>query len=77
MEENPTRLFMPSHWTGETDYSEVELSKQDRSNAPTPYCLCRGRRAKTPMEPFDIHSLSILFGSCKTGIGNESHPERC
>ena len=34
-------------------------------------------RAKTPMEPFDIHSLSILFGSCKTGIGNESHPERC
>lgn len=34
-------------------------------------------RAKAPMEPFDIHSLSILFGSCKTGIWNESHPEIC
>lgn len=44
MEENPTRLFMPSHWTGETDSSEVELSKRDRSNAPTPYCLFRGGR---------------------------------
>ena len=29
MEENPTRLFMPSHWTGETDSSEVELSKRE------------------------------------------------
>lgn len=44
MEENPTRLFMPSHWTGETDSSEVELSKRDRSNAPAPYCLFRGGR---------------------------------
>jgi hypothetical protein len=44
MEENPTRLCMPSHWTGETDSPEVELSKRDRSNAPTPYCLFRGGR---------------------------------
>lgn len=42
MEENPTRLCMPSHWTGETDSPEVELSKRDRSNAPTPYCLFGG-----------------------------------
>lgn len=32
-------LCMPSHWTGETDSPEVELSKWDRSNAPTPYCF--------------------------------------
>ncbi len=37
IEENPTRLCMPSHWTGETDSLEVELSKRDRSNVPTPY----------------------------------------
>lgn len=42
IEENPTRLCMPSHWTGETDSPEVELSKRDRSNAPTPYCLFGG-----------------------------------
>ena len=46
MEENPTRLCMPSHWTGETYSPEVELSKRDRSNAPTPYCLFRGGRKR-------------------------------
>lgn len=64
MEENPTRLCMPSHWTGETYSPEVELSKRDRSNAPTPYCLFRGGRKRL----WD-HSTFIAFQSyCKTGI---------
>ena len=58
MEENPTRLCMPSHWTGETDSPEVELSKRDRSNAPTPYCLFRGGRKRL----WD-HSTFIAFQS--------------
>ena len=56
MEENPTRLCMPSHWTGET--LEVELSKQDRSNVPTPYCLFKGGRKRL----WD-HSTFIAFQS--------------
>lgn len=43
MEENPTRLCMPSHWTGETDSPEVELSKRDRSNAPSKRRLLESR----------------------------------
>lgn len=58
MEENPTRLCMPSHWTGETDSPEVELSKRDRSNAPTPYCLFRDGRKRL----WD-HSTFIAFQS--------------
>ena len=64
MKENPTRLCMPSHWTGETDSPEVELSKRDRSNAPTPYSLFKGGRKRL----WD-HSTFIVFQSyCKTGI---------
>lgn len=65
MEENPTRLCMPSHWTGETYSPEVvKAGSFQRAHA---LLLIQGR-AKVPMGPFDIHSLSILFGSCKTGI---------
>lgn len=58
IEENPTRLCMPSHWTGETDSPEVELSKRDRSNAPTLYCLFGGGRKRL----WD-HSTFIAFQS--------------
>ena len=49
---------MPSHWTGETDSPEVELSKRDRSNAPTLYCLFGGGRKRL----WD-HSTFIAFQS--------------
>lgn len=55
IEENPTRLCMPSHWTGETDSPEVE---RDRSNAPTLYCLFGGGRKRL----WD-HSTFIAFQS--------------
>ena len=58
IEENPTRLCMPSHWTGETYSPEVELSKRDRSNAPTLYCLFGGGRKRL----WD-HSTFIAFQS--------------
>ena len=58
IEENPTRLCMPSHWTGETDSLEVELSKRDRSKVPTPYCLFKGGRKRL----WD-HSTFIAFQS--------------
>lgn len=51
MEENPTRLCMPSHWTGETDSPEVELSKRDRSNAPS-ILTNKGADYTTPKSSF-------------------------
>jgi hypothetical protein len=44
--------------SGSTDSPEVELSKRDRSNAPTPYCLFRGGRKRI----WD-HSTFIVFQS--------------
>lgn len=37
---------VPSYWTGKTYYPEIELSKRDRSNVPTPYCLFKGGRKR-------------------------------